>query len=197
MASGPIARTNPDGAQQVQFLRIDADPEFFLKFPDGALQNRHAVFAVFLPDVAAGPDHQLLVQRIVPPALPALEQQDVAGPVADHDDRQDLNQHGARLDDVPVFEMPAVLEAVEQRPCGSLVETGFVGEQAGRGVGRKRQDFLVVNWLAVMERIARIRPSERKAIERFLLMNDWQLDEHRFPGAVEQRRGRLGTLLKC
>lgn len=34
--------------------------------------------------------------------------------------------------------------------------------------------FDAVNWLAVMERIARIRPSERAVIERFLLMNDWQ-----------------------
>ena len=34
--------------------------------------------------------------------------------------------------------------------------------------------FDAVCWFAVMERLARIRPAERKQVERFLLMEDWR-----------------------
>lgn len=34
--------------------------------------------------------------------------------------------------------------------------------------------FDAVNWFAVMERLARIRPAEREVVERFLLMDDWR-----------------------
>ncbi len=33
--------------------------------------------------------------------------------------------------------------------------------------------FDAVSWLAVMERLARIQPEERQAVERFLLLKDW------------------------
>jgi hypothetical protein len=34
--------------------------------------------------------------------------------------------------------------------------------------------FDAVSWLAVMERLARIRPADREAVERFLLLDDWR-----------------------